>query len=312
MILQFLIPFFLLFQGFHSTTSQADKKVAVIIDADTANEIDDLYALVQAMASDKLDIRAITSAQFHTSPIATDTSVMESQIINERLAQLSNRTDIPLPVGANFPMTSPTEPQVSPASNFIIQEAKKMKNGQKLDLVILGPCTNVASAIVQDPSIIPLIRVHYLGIWHDPEANTFDKNEFNSRNDKVAVDVLFDTPNLDLTIMSATSSQHLKLAKTKADEELKGKSELGDYLIARWDNHKRWWTRNDPEKKTWIMWDLAIIQALINPEWSKVEEFTTPPENTQRIVKVHTYIYAQAMEDDFWKTMKTTFHQTSE
>ena len=44
-----------------------------------------------------------------------------------------------------------------------------MKGNEKLNLVILGSCTNVASAILQEPRIIPKIKVYYLGIWHDPE-----------------------------------------------------------------------------------------------------------------------------------------------
>ena len=60
-----------------------------------------------------------------------------------------------------------------------------------------------------------------------PKKNTFDKKEFNSGNDTLAVNILLDTPNLDLTIMSATTSQHLVFEKEIVDQHLKGKSELG-------------------------------------------------------------------------------------
>ena len=35
-------------------------------------------------------------------------------------------------------------------------------------------------------------------------------------------------------------------------------------------------TKNDLEKKRWIMWDLAIIQALVHPEWTKIKSFKPP------------------------------------
>ena len=81
-------------------------KIPLIIDADTANEVDDLFALVGAMSSERLDIRGISSAQFHISPLASDSTVLESQEINERLVELANRKDIPLPIGSNFPLRS--------------------------------------------------------------------------------------------------------------------------------------------------------------------------------------------------------------
>jgi inosine-uridine nucleoside N-ribohydrolase len=285
---------------------QTPNKIPLIIDADTANEVDDLFALVGAMSSERLEIRGISSAQFHISPLASDSTVLESQEINERLVELANRNDIPLPIGSNFPLRSKTEAQRSPASDFIIQEAMAMKENEKLNLVILGSCTNVASAILQEPRIIPKIKVYYLGIWHDPEKNTFDKKEFNSGNDTLAVNILLDTPNLDLTIMSATTSQHLVFEKEIVDQHLKGKSELGDYLVDRWESYNRWWTRDDPEKKRWIMWDVAIIEALIHPEWTKVEEFWTPEENTRRKVKIYTSIETELMEEDFWKRLNET------
>ena len=40
----------------------------LIIDADTANEVDDLFAIVRALLEPTFDIKAINSAQFHTSP----------------------------------------------------------------------------------------------------------------------------------------------------------------------------------------------------------------------------------------------------
>lgn len=308
MILLFLFSFLTIVETFFSRNNYQEEKIPVIIDADTANEVDDLFALAGAMASDRLAIKGITSAQFHISPLASDSTVLESQKINEALIRLASRPDIPLLIGSNFPLRSKSEPQRSPASDFIIQEALKMTGNEKLNLVILGSCTNVASAILQEPRIIPKIKVHYLGIWHDPEKNTFDKKEFNSGNDTLAVNLLLDTPNLDLTIMSATTSQHLVFEKEKVDQQLRGKSELGDYLVDRWDTYQRWWTEEDPEKTRWIMWDIAIIEALIHPEWTKVEEFWTPIENTRRKVKIYTWINTRKMEKDFWDSFERAFH----
>lgn len=298
-----LILFYLVLFPQIISAQSVERKIPIVIDSDTANEVDDLYALVRAILEPSFDLRGITSAQWHTSPLATDSTVRESQNINEEIVRLMNRKDIPLPLGANLPIESSTKPAISPASTFIVEQAKKQSPDNPLRLVILGSCTNVASAILQDPSIIPTIEVHYLGIWHDSATNQYNKKEFNSGNDSLAVEILFNTPDLDLTIMSATASQDLVFEKKTVDAHLKGRSAIGDYLVNRWENFDRFWTDKDPEKEKWIMWDVAIVESLINPDWSSKSEFLTPPENTPRLVKVHTKLDAKVMEIDFWKSL---------
>ncbi len=280
-------------------------KQALIIDADTANEVDDLFALVRAIGTPEFDLLGITSAQFHTSPLASDSTVAESQRINEEIVRLLGRKDIPLPLGSNGPLTKADEPQPSEAASFIITKAHQMQEGKKLQLVILGPCTNVASAILLDSTIVPKIQVHYLGFWHDPDTNTYNKEEFNSGNDVIAVNVLLDHPTLDLSVMTATTSQHLVFTKQTVDQKLKGKGGIADYLVNRWETYQRWWTREDSLKKKWVMWDVAIVQAMAHPEWTTTKKFLTPTENTQRHINIHTAIAVEKMEADFWRHLDT-------
>jgi purine nucleosidase len=281
-----------------------DDRIPVIIDADTANEVDDLFALVRAILAPELDLKGITSAQFHISPLATDTTVLESQAINEDLRRLMDQADLPLPIGSNQPLTSAELPQTSPASDFIVAQAHLHSAEHPLNLVILGSCTNVASAILQDPTIIPKVKVHYLGFWYDPLTNVYNKKEFNSGNDTLAVAVLLNTPQLDLTVMSATTSQHLVFEKAEVDQQLKDKGPMAYYLIERWESYDRWWTEEDPEKLRWIMWDVAIIEALIHPERATKESFSTPPENLSRQIQIYTKIDTKGMEADFWKSLE--------
>ncbi|MEM8929367.1 MAG: nucleoside hydrolase [Bacteroidota bacterium] len=277
---------------------------SLIIDADTANEIDDLYALARALREPKFKVLGITSAQFHTSPLASKNTVQESQQLNEKIFQLMQIQDIPLPLGSNIPLVDRSTPSISEASNFIIAQAQKFKERNPPDIVILGSCTNVASAILQDPTIIPKIRVHYVGFWHDPVHNTFNKEEFNSRNDPIAVDVLLNTKELDFNVMTATTSQHLIFDKAEVDLHLKGKGGIADYLVNRWETYYRWWTKEDPEKRQWIMWDLALIEALARPELAQKKYFRTPEENTPRTISVYTKINVEQMIEDFWQSLK--------
>ncbi len=282
---------------------EESKGIALIIDADTANEVDDLYAIVRALNADELDVQGITSAQFHTSPLATDSTVYESQAINEDIIRLMDRADVDLPLGANNPMASASKPAASEASEYIIDAARTHNSDDPLHIAVLGPCTNVASAIVDAPDIIPNIKVHYIGFWHDTLTQVFDLKEFNSGNDTVAVQVLLDTEGLDFDVMTATTCQHLVLTKEEVDQRLKGKGGIADYLVNRWESYTRWWTEEDPEKKSWIMWDVAIIEALIHPESAEKRPFKAPSNTPSRVIDAYIDIDVLAMKENFWNSV---------
>jgi len=104
--------------------------------------------------------------------------------------------------------------------------------------------------------------------------------------------------------MTATTCQHLIFDKERVVAELENSKDIGRYLIDRWDTYDRWWTAEDPEKLKWIMWDVAIIEALIHPGLAVKETFTTPPSNTKRYIQAYTSIDVEAMIEDYWKSVK--------
>ncbi|MEM8488184.1 MAG: nucleoside hydrolase [Bacteroidota bacterium] len=272
----------------------------LIIDADTANEVDDLFALAVGLLAPELNIVGVTSAQWHTSPQAPADTVGKSQAFNEDIMRLMDKLSVPHPQGSNHPMVKPHRAQPSDAAQFIIAQAMAMPDGEKLHVAILGPATNLASAVVMEPAIIPKVVANYLGFWHNPETNTWSKREFNTNNDPNAVDALINTPGLDFRVMTASTSQHLVFRKTVVDAHLKGKSGLGDYLVNRWGTFDRYWQPDDKEKTKWIMWDVALILALAYPEMATKKRVQSPHDNRMRLIDVYTAIDTAAMEAKFW------------
>ena len=281
------------------------QKIPIIIDADTANEVDDLFALSGAISEPNFDIIGITSSQFNTSPLATSNTALESKKISDEILELAKMTSIPSILGSSKPIDNVTKVKNSQASKFIIQSAKLYSKENPLHIVILGSCTNIATAIINAPEILNNIKVFYLGFWHDTETNSYNKNEFNSRNDPLAIDFLLNSSKLDLSIMTATTSQHLIFERKELDLFLSNNNSLGEYLKNRWDSYSRWWTNVDNEKKKWIMWDVAIIEVIANKNYSQIEIFETPPENIKRKIKIYTNINVLEIKKRFWNKMQT-------
>jgi len=129
----------------------------MILDADTANEIDDLYAIARMLHQDQIELLGINSAQWFHYMSGMD-SVHQSQRINEELLRITRREEIPALLGAEEALGMPwggTTAKDSPAAQFIIEQARATPAGEKLIVACIGAATNLASAIKMAPDIAP-------------------------------------------------------------------------------------------------------------------------------------------------------------
>ncbi len=270
----------------------------LLIDADTANEIDDLYAIARCLVEPGLNIVGLTAAQWHHRLSPPDT-VARSQALNEQLLAAANRTDIPALPGAEMIMGKPwggSEPSDSPAAQFIIETARAVPAGQKLTIAAQGALTNVASAIALAPDIISKVALYLMGTHYDPPSRIWNKSEFNARNDLNALDFVFNAEGLEVHVMATNPSRELVFERDATYTQLAGTGPLGECLANRWREFA-------PDNRTWIMWDLALIEALLRPELACEKRILPPPENAQREIFVYTEIDILAMREDFWRAL---------
>lgn len=292
-------------------TSYSFAQQKVWLDADTGNEMDDLYAIAHLVKSDKIDLIGLSSAHFNNADLnvfekwnaydaATLRPVEESQRLNEEILAALDRMDIPHPMGADRQIGrawGQQDPRDSPAAQAIITEARKMKGEEKLHVLTLGAMTNIATALMLAPDIKDKIRLFSLGSWYTPESRAWNKSEFNIRCDLNAFDYLLNLEGLDFTIMTTTTSFALKFDRDETYAKLDENVAIEKILADRWRVH-------NPQDKTRVMWDLALVEAYLHPEWSKISQVMTPPENTQRKVNVFTEIEADKMKVEFWRIIK--------
>jgi inosine-uridine nucleoside N-ribohydrolase len=277
-----------------------------ILDADTGNEMDDLYAIVRAVADPQVKLLALSSAHFNNAGMATDkmwnchnirkkSSVRISQDLNEDLLTHLGRMDIPHPLGGLRMIGKPwggSESSPSAASAFIRNAVKNLNPGEKLNVVSIGASSNVASAIVEEPAIASKLRCYLLGASYFSDKNTWNKSEFNIRNDLTAFDFLLNNPEVELWVMPVNVALKLKFERKASQAKLPLSNPWCKMLNERWDCVKA--------GDSWIMWDLALIEAIIRPELATAASYPGPPENTTRKVMVYTDIKATEMEADFW------------
>lgn len=292
------------------TTSFAQKQ-KVWLDADTGNEMDDLYAIVRLVKDPNVELIGLSSAHFNNPDLlvfekwnAYDTkglnTVAESQRLNEQILASLKRLDIPHPLGADRQIGrawGQEDPRDSKAAQGIIQAAKSLPEGEKLDILTIGAMTNLASALILAPEIKSRIRCYALGAQYEPKTKVWNKNEFNIRNDLNAFDYLLNLEGLDITMMCLQAALPLQFQREDTYNRLDETIEAEKILEDRW-------REQNPQDKTRVMWDLALVEAYLMPSLAKVETVTTPPENKQREIKAYVKIDEKAIAEDFWKVLK--------
>lgn len=290
--------------GFGSPPRAVAARPQIIVDADTANEIDDVYAILRILWQDKFEIVGLNSAQwFHRR--SGDQTVHLSQELNLEILRRTGRHDVTAYLGANDIFGhwwGNQDPMDSPAAQNIIARARATPVGEKLTVVCLGAFTNLASALALAPDIVPRISAYVIGYRYDFQRHVWSKGEFNVQRDYNASEYLLNLPDLELHVMTATISSAMLFDRKYTFDQQAELGSLGAFLTRRWNENAGSRTRS-----AWVMWDIAIISALIHPHFASQIEVTTPPENTPRQIWIYDSIDAAAMMEDFWATAKTHY-----
>lgn len=280
-------------------TADTETKTKLILDADTANEIDDLYAIARTLKQDKFELLALNSAQW-IHYLGQQDSVQASQKLNEDLVRIMGVKDLPLPLGSTEPFGKPwggEDPKDSAAAQFIIKSARELAEGERMIVACIGASTNLATALKLAPEITPKIQAYILGGQYDWSKGVWNKSEFNVRRDLNAFDFLLNQKELELHVMPTSVSKDLVFEQADSFARQAQMGELGAYLTERWK-------ARFPDNKTWIMWDVTVIEALLDPSLATEEQVTTPPENVERKVWVYKTIKAQEMQKLFWQAVQ--------
>ncbi len=180
--------------------SAAGKKI--ILDTDPGS--DDAMALMLALNSPELDVRAVTVVPGNV----TAKQGLENAL---RMMSLANRCDIPIAAGAQHPLfqkliTAEFWHGKNGLANIELPPSKcKVDSRWGPDLIIelvhaapheitlvpVGPLTNIALAVEKDPSIVPLVKEVILMGGSITGGNSTAAAEANIYNDPEAAQIVF-------------------------------------------------------------------------------------------------------------------------
>lgn len=237
-----------------------------ILDTDTYNEIDDQFAIAYAMLADDVNLLALTAAPFLNSRAQTVAEGMEKSynemVLTRDLVDPDGSMNIPCYRGSDRYMTNTITPVHSEAAENIVRLVKEADG--IVYVAMIGCYTNVASALLLDPSIADKMVVLMVG------SNCFGFytcNDFNLMQDRAAARVIFEcgVPVIVLPAQGGAGTGRLLTTTAEVCYYLKGKSgKIGDYLCSLMEREEGCPEDADGtcHSRDRIIWDIAAIATI--------------------------------------------------
>ncbi len=316
-----LFNLFILFFLFNC--SNQNSKIDVILDTDANNELDDQHAIAYLLFNgDYFNVEGITINRTYNGGDVFEHTKEALRIV--KLCSLENK--IPVIVGADQDFIdikdkmNDNDYDGKKAVDFIIENSK-LKRSSKLVLLPVGKLTNIALALYKDPSIIPNIKIVWLG------SNYPEQGEYNQVNDPEALkyilklDVEFEIaivrygkPTGTDAVIASTEEIANKMPGLgpKISNPIIGRYggefyTFGDYSVNLFENYE------GGIHKTRPLFDMAAVAIVKNSSWAKKNVISAPelndglwtdnPKNSRKIVIWENFDKYEIM-NDFYKSME--------
>lgn len=287
------------------------KKIKVIIDSDVRNESDDQFAIMHALMTPKFNIRGIIATHFGHDRIknSMEASWEELQKVlkysgfeNEVKAVKGSESWIKKEPGFFGKYT----PYDNDGVRLIIEEAKACNDGEKLYVGVLGPMTNVASALLLEPSIESKMIV----VWNGGGTYPNGGPEFNLVNDIGAANYVLGS-NVEIWQIPTKVYAMPRVGLAEMQYKISNCGEIGKYLFNQtleffelMKEYKDW-----PRAESLDICDLTIIGLLMEehkycykfiqaPYISDDMYYHVNPNN--RPIRVYEDIDARYILEDFF------------
>ena len=299
-------------------------RLPVIIDTDANNELDDQHALAYVLLNG--DTFAVQGVTVNATRGGGD--VREHYEEARRVMALCGVAGIPLLAGANgsFDAIRPTLRQRDydgrAAVDFIVARAKAQPAGMPLVLLPIGKLTNIALALVKDPSIAKKVRIVWLGSNYPAPGEYNQDNDPESLRYVLSVDVPFEMVLVRYGTPSGTDAIRVTPEEVKstfagrgprASAPVMGRhgeafSTFGDYAVNLFAHIE--FDRTPPSR---ALYDVGAVAILKNPGWATSRRQGAPTligktwedraDNTRKIV-IWENFDRDAIVADFVRTLE--------
>jgi inosine-uridine nucleoside N-ribohydrolase len=278
----------------------------VIIDTDPG--VDDAFALLLAMRSPELKIEGITAVAGNVPLELTLPNAL-------RMVEIAGRTDIPVAAGAKVPLTRrlvtaayahgenglggavfpepKSKPVAEPAAQFIRQMVRKYPH--EVNLITVGPLTNVATALQMDAELAGMISRLVMMGGSLSGGNITPAAEFNIYVDPEAARIVFQSGipitmvGLDVTRKTSLTDDHVRQLEAGQNAASQAAAKIARNAI---EHNRQQGFLVGPN-----MHDSLAVAALLDPSILKFKEYYVDVETMGELTAGETLGYSPSSGD---------------
>jgi purine nucleosidase len=156
-----------------------DKK-PVVITTDIGAEVDDQWTISHMALSPEIDLKGIVTT--HAPNLAAPSAETSANYARELVGKLAAKSRPPVLVGSSKALSSPGKPIPNSAVDFLVEQARGKTAENRLTVVVLGAATDVASALLTDPTWADRVSIVAMGFNGYPQGG----DPWNVKNDPIA------------------------------------------------------------------------------------------------------------------------------
>lgn len=278
-----------------------------VLDTDTYNEIDDQFAVVQALLSpERIRLEAIYAAPFSNERANDPGDGMElsHDEICRLLDRMGRKPDGMVFRGVKGYVGFEKKPLSAPAVDDLVARARSATPENPLYVIAIAAISNIASALLAAPDIIDRIVVIWLG-GHALEWP--HQREFNLKQDVGGVQVLFDSgvPLVLVPCMGVVSHFHSTIPEI--DRHVRPHGRIGEFLAMRFAELA---TERGVSEIGWskVIWDMVAVGWLLDADWAPSALMPTPiltdsatysVDRSRHLMRYVTHVQRDPLLQDF-------------
>jgi len=241
------------------------KRRAALLTTDIGADMDDQWALAHLALAPEIDLRGVvtTHAPNQRAP-AAETAAGHARAVFDHLPKTTRKTRRPpVYVGSSVPLRSRDEPLPNGGVRFLLACSRPFTPVRRLAVLVAGAATDVASALLIDPTLAERIEIVAMGFEGWPDGG----DPWNVKNDPRAWQVLLASSAPVIVGDAQVTLRRLRLTRDEARDLLADRGAAGRYLAAL---HTAWLDREPKlcaqvtgSRDAWAVWDQVIVAHLL-------------------------------------------------
>ena len=243
------------------------RRLPLVLTTDCGAEVDDQWALVHLALSPEMELKGIVTT--HAPSLAPPAAETSARVAVALLGLIGPEARPRVIAGSSRPLEG-DRPRPNPGVEFLIDQARGRSADDRLVVVVIGAATDVASALLIDPTLADRITIVAMGFDGWPEGG----DPWNVKNDVRAWRVLLESRAPLVVGDGAIGKRHLAMTPPGREASSRRGAEPGrdprgpPRGLAR-QRTARLARSTTGSAATWPIWDEVAVAYLLGMTTSK-------------------------------------------